>query len=70
MKVFVGTITDLFLTSKDLSGISRALVPLFTAMQYLTPINSEKSLSNSKTFLSIVKKNSKFFMVWRKLNNK
>ena len=45
IKVLVGIITDLPLTFKALSGISRALVPLLTATANLTPINSAKSSS-------------------------
>ena len=45
INVFVGIIIDFPLTFKALKGISKALVPLFTATANFTPINLAKSSS-------------------------
>ena len=46
----MGTIIDLPSTFNALKGISKALVPLFTATAYFVPIYLAKSFSNWKTF--------------------
>ena len=52
---FISTITYLFSTFIDLKIISNALVPLFTAIEYLVRMIEENFFSNFCTFSDIVK---------------